>query len=64
MDYCVFQVPLQGFCQKIFLGYDGSAGEARSTSAEDVKSGLGPPPEQILAKNALEVISRHLDALF
>jgi hypothetical protein len=32
----------------------------RSTSAEDAKS----LPEIYLAKNALEAISRHLDALF
>jgi hypothetical protein len=34
------------------------------TSAEDVKSEGGHPPEKFLAKNALEAISRHLDALF
>jgi hypothetical protein len=62
---------VQGFWQ-IFLGYDGSTGEARSMSAEDAKSdgasgGIrlgGPPPEKMLAKNVLEAISRHLDALF
>jgi hypothetical protein len=51
----------QGFCQNIFLGYDGSTG---STSAEVRGGSRGPRPEICLAKNALETISRHLDALF
>jgi hypothetical protein len=53
--------------RKLFLGYDGSTGKARSMSAEDAKSeegSGGPSPENILAKSALEAISRHLDALF
>jgi hypothetical protein len=35
-----------------------------SSSSLQIGEVFSPPPETFLAKNALEVISRHLDALF